>query len=447
VSWVGSIGGTIAPYYRESANIPIGICCSRPPNVVNPLAQTIFTRIESGFALSSTRYDAAGNAVGLAGTGFPETSYPDFASLNASGGAAWRSYRFLPNFGGFLGSRISAFDGVSTSVIAGVPEIDDLFSTGYAVIWVATGTGGDGNPLNNNGEVVFQAERWFGDGTVRTTGELNLWSQGQGVRTLFRDGDPIPGGGGGGTLDFGLYTRIGNTRINSSGQVAFVAATGPRPRVFGDPTPTWGLFVMNPDGSLTVVARGNTDLPGLPGTQAQQPFNFFFNARGEIVFKDFAVSEFRILRARPTPSGYTFDLVARSGTSVEVNPGQFQILENFSLAPGSSGGEDGNGTALNDLGQIAYQGSFQFFGGSAVFLTAPTAPVCDSIDFNRDTLFPDSGDLDDFIAVLAGGPTACSTFPAPGCNDIDFNNDGLFPDSLDLDAFISRLAGGACLAG
>jgi hypothetical protein len=70
---------------------------------------------------------------------------------------------------------------------------------------------------------------------------------------------------------------------------------------------------------------------------------------------------------------------------------------------------------------------------------------CDSIDFNRDTLFPDSGDLDDFIAVLAGGPSACSTFPTPGCSDIDFNNDGLFPDSGDLDAFLSRLAGGACL--
>jgi hypothetical protein len=70
---------------------------------------------------------------------------------------------------------------------------------------------------------------------------------------------------------------------------------------------------------------------------------------------------------------------------------------------------------------------------------------CDSVDFNNDTLTPDSGDLDDFIAVLAGGPSACSTFPVPGCNDLDFNNDGLFPDSLDLDAFISRLAGGPCL--
>jgi hypothetical protein len=73
----------------------------------------------------------------------------------------------------------------------------------------------------------------------------------------------------------------------------------------------------------------------------------------------------------------------------------------------------------------------------------PAGPVCDTIDFNRDTLFPDSLDLDDYIAVLGGGPNACSNFP--NCGDLDFNNDGLFPDSTDLDAYISRLGGGPCI--
>jgi hypothetical protein len=71
--------------------------------------------------------------------------------------------------------------------------------------------------------------------------------------------------------------------------------------------------------------------------------------------------------------------------------------------------------------------------------------VCDGLDFNRDGITPDSSDLDDFIAVLSGGPLACSTFPVPGCNDLDFNNDGIFPDATDLDAFLSRLAGGPCV--
>jgi hypothetical protein len=83
--------------------------------------------------------------------------------------------------------------------------------------------------------------------------------------------------------------------------------------------------------------------------------------------------------------------------------------------------------------------------GIAVLRVTTPSTGCDSIDFNRDALFPDSADLDDFIAVLAGGPTACSTFPTPGCNDIDFNNDGLFPDSTDLDVFLRRLGGEPCI--
>jgi hypothetical protein len=66
-------------------------------------------------------------------------------------------------------------------------------------------------------------------------------------------------------------------------------------------------------------------------------------------------------------------------------------------------------------------------------------PPCDSIDFNRDGLFPDDADLLDFLSVLAGGE--CST---GNCSSIDFNGDGLFPDDTDLIAFLTVLAGGDC---
>jgi hypothetical protein len=74
---------------------------------------------------------------------------------------------------------------------------------------------------------------------------------------------------------------------------------------------------------------------------------------------------------------------------------------------------------------------------------APVAQVsgCDSIDFNNDGLFPDTGDIDDFLSVFSGGP--CSN--DPNCNDVDYNNDGLFPDTLDIDAFLSVFSGGPCL--
>jgi hypothetical protein len=65
---------------------------------------------------------------------------------------------------------------------------------------------------------------------------------------------------------------------------------------------------------------------------------------------------------------------------------------------------------------------------------------CDSIDFNGDALFPDTEDINDFLAVFGGG--SCSTGT---CGDIDFNNDNLYPDTLDIDALLSVFAGGPCL--
>ncbi len=67
-------------------------------------------------------------------------------------------------------------------------------------------------------------------------------------------------------------------------------------------------------------------------------------------------------------------------------------------------------------------------------------PSCDSIDFNADTLFPDTLDIDDFLSVFSGG--TCSN--DPNCGDIDFNNDALFPDTLDIDALLSVFSGGPC---
>jgi hypothetical protein len=62
---------------------------------------------------------------------------------------------------------------------------------------------------------------------------------------------------------------------------------------------------------------------------------------------------------------------------------------------------------------------------------------CDSIDFNRNGVFPEDQDVIDFFDVLAGG--SC-----PSCADIDFNNNGVFPEDQDVIDFFNVLAGGAC---
>lgn len=72
-------------------------------------------------------------------------------------------------------------------------------------------------------------------------------------------------------------------------------------------------------------------------------------------------------------------------------------------------------------------------------------PCCDSIDFNVDSLVPDTLDIADFIAVFGGG--VC-TGQSPGetpCNtDVDFNNDGQFPEIGDIENFLAVFGGGAC---
>ncbi len=89
-------------------------------------------------------------------------------------------------------------------------------------------------------------------------------------------------------------------------------------------------------------------------------------------------------------------------------------------------------------------GSFSHAGGqlSPGLSRLEFGCVCDSIDFNGDSLFPDTQDIEDFIAVFSGAecPTGASQ-----CGDIDFNNDELFPDTADIDSLLSVFSGGACL--
>jgi uncharacterized membrane protein len=67
-------------------------------------------------------------------------------------------------------------------------------------------------------------------------------------------------------------------------------------------------------------------------------------------------------------------------------------------------------------------------------------PRCDTIDFNRNGVFPEDQDVIDFFSVFSGG--ACSTGAA--CGDIDFNNNAMFPEDQDVVDFFDALAGGAC---
>jgi hypothetical protein len=81
-----------------------------------------------------------------------------------------------------------------------------------------------------------------------------------------------------------------------------------------------------------------------------------------------------------------------------------------------------------------------FFAVSQAFRILP----CDSIDFNRDEVYPDSTDLADLFLVFSGGACPTDLPQGQGCNDIDFNNDGVFPDLADVIQYLEVFAGGAC---
>lgn len=65
---------------------------------------------------------------------------------------------------------------------------------------------------------------------------------------------------------------------------------------------------------------------------------------------------------------------------------------------------------------------------------------CDTIDFNRNGVWPEDQDDIDFNSVLGGGP--CSTGM---CGDIDFNNNGVFPEDDDVTAWYNTLTGGCVI--
>lgn len=95
-----------------------------------------------------------------------------------------------------------------------------------------------------------------------------------------------------------------------------------------------------------------------------------------------------------------------------------------------------NGTVGQPDAGVMSGGSFQLSGG---FWTG--TPKCDSVDFNRDGIYPDSEDLFNFLDVFGGAP--CPS--AFGCNDLDFNNDQIFPDIVDLEQFLFVFGGGSCV--
>jgi hypothetical protein len=130
------------------------------------------------------------------------------------------------------------------------------------------------------------------------------------------------------------------------------------------------------------------------------------------------------------------EVTIRGGTQLVATSGQF-VIEGAVVA--------GRNSMLTDTGETILRLSSSVSGSTAIVsMQLPVVPVCDTIDFDNDGLFPEDGDLLDLLAVLAGGRCERELFGQGPCNDIDINNDGLFPSDEDLIGYLRLLAGGSC---
>jgi hypothetical protein len=77
--------------------------------------------------------------------------------------------------------------------------------------------------------------------------------------------------------------------------------------------------------------------------------------------------------------------------------------------------------------------------GSVSEVTTIEVSRCNTIDFNRNGVFPEDQDVIDFFTILAGGE--CSS---GDCVGIDFNGNGVFPEDQDVIDYFAVLAGASC---
>ncbi|HLP84707.1 MAG TPA: hypothetical protein VK157_10195 [Phycisphaerales bacterium] len=167
-----------------------------------------------------------------------------------------------------------------------------------------------------------------------------------------------------------------------------------------------------------------------------EPYILFGSSAGSGTPGDSTTMSVRISGAPPITPEWQRRVGGATGTWTPLTDG---------FVPGL-GTVSGASTDTLHLSDLVPAGGYQEFRciatnacGESPYLLgfALNVPQCDSIDFNRNNVFPEDQDVIDFFNVLAGAD-------CPTCRDIDFNNNGVFPEDQDVIDFFNTLAGGAC---
>lgn len=318
--------------------------------------------------------------------------------------------------------------------VLGSPNIEGIIYTGAQL-----------QQLGGDTVVSIDQSRWDMSSdaslafTINTTGPANgsrtsLWTvtPAGGASMVLRTGQPAP--------QLPNYTISEVAAVNyppsvrGGGGDAFIVIASVLPATNGFRRALYGFTASDPTPRL-LAATGHA-LTNRP-TAILSDFisaQFHGDAQGNAMFAarvvENGVTSTAILTAHPTTG---LRLIARTG---EPLPPLNRTVVTLSAYAGIDSPLLGP-RLVSDRGRFAF--SANFTDGSTAILAGRIPGTCNDVDFNNDTITPDSQDLDDFLSVLSAGQTAC-----PTCDSIDFNNDGLAPDTQDLDAFLRVLAGGPC---
>jgi len=228
--------------------------------------------------------------------------------------------------------------------------------------------------LNSGGHVAFfavlnpdDAQASYGSGVWRETAPNSL-------ELVARTGGAAPGTSALFSFDNAESELPG---FNESGQMAFVSdLSGPGVSEFNDT----GIWKVDTDGSLALIAREGDAAPGTDGVFA--PYGLggaFINGAGQVAFfggiSDGGLNPSNNLGIWAQSLDGEVRLIARTGGYLDVSdtPGVTDLRQIATLySPLAFGNGNGRPSAFNDRGQIAFMAAFTD-GTSGVFVSNAVA--------------------------------------------------------------------------
>jgi hypothetical protein len=319
----------------------------------------------------------------------------------------------------------TATDGSSTTQQPGiwVGPPDDLRLVTMTQ-WPAPGTDGRFSSftaprLNNAGQIAFRGFLDIDSG--QQLNDVGLWagSVSDGIQPIALEGqraagfdDPTAVFSGSAPGDLLTFDPFGNPVLSGGGHIAF---TGSVVADTVDVDHNDGIWISDPLTNsdlprLNLVAREGDHPPGTPNGTRLEGIAYFddlipafesplVNKKGQVAFTALTKGPLDELGSGiwATDASGNLHLVAHSGDEFAVGPGDEREIALLKLNPGGSS-EEGNLSALNDVGQLVFALSFTDGSEAVVVATIPGSNFAG--DFNFDGKL-NSLDIDDLTAQAA----------------------------------------------